>query len=179
MTDQMTREQAKAYLQLWYHEEELTDEEVGRLIATAYPQITANLFVNTFLTAVDENRFDSDTGHVDCPVDCLEAALAYQRAGGCLLSDRHEQQGETAGYQLDLATLGYGVGRLLQRTSLRSSRSLRDATVAFLADVGISLEAMSEQERTTLFSNVGRGHASTLPSSTKNHKETAHGPDVH
>jgi hypothetical protein len=54
---------------------------------------------------------------------------------------------------------------------------LRDATVAFLADVGISLAAMSEQDRTILFSHVGRGYASTLPSSTKNHKESSDGPD--
>ena len=79
-------------------------------------------------------------------------------------------------YQLDLATLGYGLGRLLQRTSLRSTRSLRNATVAFLADVGISLEAISEQERATFFSSVGRGYARTRPSSsTSKHNESVGG----
>ena len=92
MTDQMTREQATALMRLWHHEEDLTDEEVGALIATAYPEIDVQLFVNCFLTSVDENRFDSDTGHVDCPVACVQAALAYQRAGGRFLPGQHQEE---------------------------------------------------------------------------------------
>ena len=101
------------------------------------------------------------------------------------MDTRHDQSSATTAlspirYQLDLATLGYGSGRLLQRTALRSNRSLRDATVAFLIDGGISLEAISQQDRTILFSNLGRGYASTAPvasSSTSTHKETSDGPD--
>jgi len=86
---QTTSERYKALLQLGYHIEGLSDEEeVGGLMAIAYPEIEVHTFVNTFLTSVDTDRFDSDTGHVDCPVACIKAVLAYQRAGGQLLSRR-------------------------------------------------------------------------------------------
>ena len=82
-------------------------------------------------------------------------------------------------FHLDAATLGYAIGRLLRHTSLRSARALRNATVAFLADAGISLEAMSEPDRTVLFSSVGRGYGAgpVPPRSTR--KETSDGADHH
>ena len=92
MKDQRTYGQAKALLRLWHPEENLTDEEVGALIATAYPAIAVQTFVDCFLTSVDENRFDSDTGHVDCPVACVQAALAYQRTGGRFLSGQEREE---------------------------------------------------------------------------------------
>lgn len=64
---------------------ERSDEETGALMATAYPELPVNSFVNLFLCAVDMDRFDSDTGHVDCPISCVVATLAYQEAGGKFL----------------------------------------------------------------------------------------------
>lgn len=81
-------------------------------------------------------------------------------------------------FHLDAATLGYAIGRLLRHTSLGSACALRNATVAFLADAGISLEAMSEQDRTVLFRSVGRGYGTgPAPSSTR--KEVSHGAHDH
>ena len=64
-------------------------------------------------------------------------------------------------YHLDLATLGEAIGRLLRHTSFRSSRKLRDMTIAFLTDAGISFAAMSDHDKEVLFTHVGRGYAAT------------------
>ena len=88
MEKQTTYERYQALLQLEPHRDDLSDEEVGGLMAMAYPETEVHTFVNTFLISVDTDRFDSDTGHVDCPVACIQAVLAYQRAGGRLLSRR-------------------------------------------------------------------------------------------
>ena len=66
-------------------------------------------------------------------------------------------------YYLHAAKLGYAIGRHLRRTSCRSYRSLRNATIAFLTDAGISFPAMSEQEKEVLFRSVGSGYAKPLP----------------
>ncbi len=81
----MSLEKRQALLQLDEHGKELSYEEVGSLLALAYPETTVQMFVDTFLTFVDWDQFDSDTGHVDCPIACVEAVLAYQSAGGQLL----------------------------------------------------------------------------------------------
>jgi hypothetical protein len=64
----------------------------------------------------------------------------------------------------------------LQQTSLRSNRSLTNAARAFLTDAGISLAAMSAQDREVLFRNVGRAYA-TKPLPTSKRKEPTHGSD--
>ena len=61
---------------------DLSYEEVGTILAEAYEEIDASTFVNVFLASVDLDQFDSDTGHVDCPIACVEGLLAYQAAGG-------------------------------------------------------------------------------------------------
>lgn len=62
-------------------------------------------------------------------------------------------------YQLDLATLGYAIGRLLRHTWLRTQRSLANATRQFLEDTGMSLHSLNSKELETLFYHVGRGYA--------------------
>ncbi len=182
MENQMTYERAQALVQLMNQGADLSDEEVGSLLATAYPEIEVPTFVNCFLTSVDADRFDSDTGHVDCPTACVQAALAYQ--GGRGPTPLRSGTGRAARmmttpqpplYQLDAETLGYAIGRLLRHTSLRSYRSLGNAARAFLTDAGISVAALSAQELEVLFRNVGRGYAKPLPTSKR--KETTYGPD--
>lgn len=97
MEPRMTLEQYRALLDLEAHPEERTDEEVGRLIARAYPQSTPYLFVRTFYLAADtDDRFDSDTGHIDGPIACITALLAYLQAGGRLLSEPSAGQNGSA-----------------------------------------------------------------------------------
>jgi hypothetical protein len=83
----ITPEGYKALLQLGQQDEERSDDEVARLMAVAYTELSVTTFVNVFLASIDMfGRFDSDTAHVDCPVACIRAALAYQRAGGQFLT---------------------------------------------------------------------------------------------
>jgi hypothetical protein len=73
-------------------------------------------------------------------------------------------------YQLDLETLGYAIGQLLRRTSIRSSRSLRDTTINFINDTGINFQAMGDHDKEVLFRNVGRGYATKREKERKTHE---------
>ena len=100
--------QYTAQVQLESQQGDLSDEEVGGLLAVAYPKITISSFVTRFLLASDaDDRFDSDSGHVDCPIATLQAALAYQSAGGQFVPHARPEEGSQRSTMEKSSTKGH------------------------------------------------------------------------